>query len=804
MFTYTGQDAPVTETYALDPNGQAKAAQTLFLNDLDPETISFFDFEDETPNSTDATPGRSATAGLTLNATARFNAYGDNGQIPALVRGRNGAIVRLNTSTNRIGTFATSGNQYLYAVGYDGSNPSVPASIPDGTTQTALALEYAPGSAEAGRMAKPFSAFGAYVNDTEAYGTIRLTLTPLGGATAQDPLVIVDYDGIINQGNTGLTPGNSQVTFIGFADFDSQYERIDISFTNRKAPAPGRVVEDNEAFGFDDFVVGELNQVFVPNEVIETRRVLDQVDEPGWRLLSAPVRGVTVADLAAQNLVQGVPAGDGTPAQYPEAGSNFYWEYGGGTRWDYIPVPSTSTVLRPGRGFWWYWYDLELTPDPTGAGGGTSASVELDNFQLMGNGPALRGTFSESFDDNTDCASNAAICPLGRERNGAPPPSVELPTGTQTPRENFTPADDDYYMVGNPFPFPMDFSAITATGGTLAAQGVIWNPDTQSETFPRTGEDIAFDGPGSYEMVFADPPTGEQGAVAVWNGILVEVAKNPVAGDILGEPVVFTFDPVVAATEEQPLFHGKDGTPEASAEAYIRFGLFGETLSGAKTRDEIAYLRFTEGATFGWDPTDASKPAWPGGPVGLVALEGYRDGAPAAHAVMALPPRAASRRTPLSLKLSEPGTYELVWRSEGLGGNLYDLITGEAVWLSAGRYTFTSDGTGEEWERRFILRTAARSNQSYSKEEAGAEEAYVGMPSPNPTRGAFTLDVQTEGEATVSVFDALGRRVSEMTLRDSEAGQSVRVSTDGFAPGAYLVVVEAPDVRETRRVTVLR
>ena len=791
MFTYTGQDAPNAPTFQIIPNSQAAAAQALFLEDLDPATISFFDFEGLTPDNTDTTPARAVNNAGSLTTIARFDAYGASGEIPTQVIGRNEAVVRLVNNTNQIGTWATSGSQYLLAAAYDGDNFTGGTA---GTTQLALRLQYDAASVSAGRTPKPFSSFGAYITDTEGYGTIRLVLTPFGGGTQ----VIVDYNGILNQGITTTGRGNGQLTFVGFTDYLNQYQTIDIFFTNRKTPADPAQTVTNEAFGFDDFIVGEVNQVLGPEETAVTERVLDQVDEPGWRLLSAPVRGVTVDDLAQQNLVQGVPAGSETPAQYPEAGSNFYWAYGGGTRWDYIPVPTTDTVLRPGRGFWWYWYDLDLTPNPTGAGGGTSVSVELDNFQLSADGSPLTGLFTESFEDNTNCSSDPnEPCPAGRTRNGAPPAQVELPTGTQTPRSNVTPADDDYYMVGNPFPFPMDFSAITASGGTLAAQGVIWNPDNQSGTFPRTGEDIAFDGPGTYEIVFATPPPGGggQGAVAVWNGVLVEVSKTD--GQV-GQPVIFTFDPVVAATSEDPPFHGKSETPEA----YIRFGLFGETASGGKTRDEIAYLRFTDSATFGWDPTDASKPAWPGGPLGLVAPMGERNGEAHAQAVLARPLAAAAGATPLSLLLSETGEYELVWRSTGLTGTVRDLVTGDVVDLSAERYRFSAEGNGEVWTERFVVETSAATGT----EAPEASSLYVGAPMPNPATGAFALDVRlgAAAEATVSVYDALGRRVAEQTARLSASGESVRVSTAGFAPGAYLVVVEAPGVRETRRVTVLR
>lgn len=471
-------------------------------------------------------------------------------------------------------------------------------------------------------------------------------------------------------------------------------------------------------------------------------------------------------------------------------------------RWDYIPVSTTGTELVPGRGFWWYWYDRDINPDDNVLGGGTSESVALDGFFLSAIGDAVAGNPSQQFDDNTNCASDQSSCSFPFTTPNGDPVLAGAPPGTVTPD------DDDFYMIGNPFSFPMDFSAVSASGGTMAAQGFIWNPGNQSGTFPRTGEDVGLDGPGTYEVVFATPPPGEQGAVAVWNGVLVEVTKDvtgatPTTADDPGAPVTFTFDAAVAATTETPLFHGKDGDATATPEAYIQFGLFGETASGAKTRDETAYLRFVDGAQFQWDPMDASKPAWPFGTVGLIGVEGERDGESTFQAVKALPVQAAKRQTTLALKLSEPGTYELVWKSEGLRGRLYDSVTDEHIPLHEGRYVFTADATDGDWAQRFVLKTAPGGLRTAPK-AGDRDEAFVGLPSPNPATDAFALDIATDSEAVVVVFDVLGRRVFETVLRDSKDGQTLRVPTESFTPGAYLVVVEADGVRETRRVTVVR
>ena len=81
----------------------------------------------------------------------------------------------------------------------------------------------------------------------------------------------------------------------------------------------------------------------------------------GWRLLAAPATGITVEDLAAINLVQGVPG------YYPGVGANLLTGYNG-TTWS---SAGTGTTLAPGHGFFWYFYNIEGTP------GGPSTSHAL-------------------------------------------------------------------------------------------------------------------------------------------------------------------------------------------------------------------------------------------------------------------------------------------------------------------------------------------------------------------------------------------------------------------------------------------
>jgi hypothetical protein len=137
----------------------------------------------------------------------------------------------------------------------------------------------------------------------------------------------------------------------------------------------------------------------------------------GWRLLAAPASGVTVDDLAALNLVQGVP-GFYPP---PQAQPNLYTAYDGAA---YTASSGTGEALALGRGFWWYLYDQDLTP------GGPSNSTAL---------PMMLTT------DGTPTASDVSV-PL--HGNG-------------------------WNMLGNPFGTSLDVSGVAGWTGAGSLNSVV-------------------------------------------------------------------------------------------------------------------------------------------------------------------------------------------------------------------------------------------------------------------------------------------------------------------------------------------
>ena len=216
----------------------------------------------------------------------------------------------------------------------------------------------------------------------------------------------------------------------------------------------------------------------------------------GYRLLSAPVTGVTIGDLAAVNLVQGVPAGDGnTQPQYPLAGDNLFTSYDGTA---YAPAPSTGFTVETGRGFFWDLYDAAFTVNnPADFGGGTSESFAIPERRLTAAGKV------------------------------ATPPS-----GSTAVSRAFADNGTGFHMTGNPFAHAMLASAITAD---VPIQNVVqaFQPATSTTA-------------GTYVPIDRTSPTA---ALAVWQGVFAEITSGTGA-------VTFSFD-ATAAVPAQPAFVGR-------------------------------------------------------------------------------------------------------------------------------------------------------------------------------------------------------------------------------------------------------
>ena len=146
----------------------------------------------------------------------------------------------------------------------------------------------------------------------------------------------------------------------------------------------------------------------------------------GWRMMAAPTTAMTVAHLASQNLVQGVPG------YYPTNNPNLYTAFNG-TSW--VPATGASQVVGGGTGFMWYFFNQNVT----GSGGSSSVALPM-----------------------TIAAPAGAAEPTG---------NVAVPLHA---------ANTKWNLVGNPYMTGLDVSSMGtwASGGTLAsAVAQVWDPN---------------------------------------------------------------------------------------------------------------------------------------------------------------------------------------------------------------------------------------------------------------------------------------------------------------------------------------
>jgi len=144
---------------------------------------------------------------------------------------------------------------------------------------------------------------------------------------------------------------------------------------------------------------GSWNSHYLGNIRIYSADDLLVTGSSGWRMLSSPVSGSTVADIAGQNQVQGFDGlaafyGAEAPSDIENASPNLYLAYNG-TSWS--AAGALTDELESGKGFLWYMYDndigvsvsLPFLLSPEGSEPVVDVSVNLhsvgNKFNLLGN-----------------------------------------------------------------------------------------------------------------------------------------------------------------------------------------------------------------------------------------------------------------------------------------------------------------------------------------------------------------------------------------------------------------------------------
>ena len=155
---------------------------------------------------------------------------------------------------------------------------------------------------------------------------------------------------------------------------------------------------------------------------------------PGWYLLGSPTPNTTVDQLAAMNLVAGVPGYYPTFYQGPPATPTLYTAYGA-TGW--TASSGAGEVLASGQGFLWYFWDEAFTPE-----------------------------------EPTTYESSAVVLPATLHAPGA--------INTSDAVRVLHTGGDRFNAMGNPFALPLDLTDIEhwPGGDAVASKGraFVWDP----------------------------------------------------------------------------------------------------------------------------------------------------------------------------------------------------------------------------------------------------------------------------------------------------------------------------------------
>ena len=215
--------------------------------------------------------------------------------------------------------------------------------------------------------------------------------------------------------------------------------------------------------------------------------------------------------------------------------------------------------------------------------------------------------------------------------------------------------------------------------------------------------------------------------------------------------------------------------------------------SGAGTFACAAHLTsFSEFAL----ATDASAPL----PVELVGFEAVRNGA-----AVVLSWTTASETNNAGFAVEARPAAAGAFRELAF-------VAGRGTTAERQTYTYEPDGLAPGRYAFRLRQVDTDGAVRYSAEvEADVEAARVlalGRPAPNPARGAATLafTVAHAGRATLTVHDALGRRVATLFDDDATPGTPYRATLDAgsVAAGAYFVTLRSGDGVRTQPVTVVR
>ncbi len=523
---------------------------------------------------------------------------------------------------------------------------------------------------------------------------------------------------------------------------------------------------------------GARDEFGLSNLSIDVIDAVEIAGNAGWRMLSIPVEGVTVADLAAQNQVQGITGvaalyGNAAPEGIENDAPNLYTSYEAG--WN--APGNVSDVLEIGTGLIWYFYDNDdgiSTPLPfslvaSGASPGSDVSTSMH-------------TSSESVDDGVGGTTDVA-----------------------------------FNLLGNPFAAGLDISGIAdwVAGGSLNSSIVqVWKNDESGwqEGIGHQGEWVLIGGGNN------------DNTVGAWQGFMVE------NDDATGIEY-----PVSARTDG-----GTFLKEQKLVQKRLVFTLEGESAeAGVRTRD-AANLVFDDQADVGWDLLDATQLTPLAGSHATLSFVGDIDGRDVLKVQESQPAGFEGRlELPMAFNVyNMGGDFAISW--DGLSSLpsewqivLTDLHTGQSVNLrEKSGYTF-SYGAGGNIQSKASVGGDEGMHQikplvlSDDKEDSGLrfrltvdsepvsneipgdvpQELELSQNYPNPFNPSTVIRYSVPGQAHVrlTVYDMLGREIAVL-VNEQQAPGSYDVTWDGtdISSGMYLYRLEAGSKSITRRMTLIK
>jgi len=462
----------------------------------------------------------------------------------------------------------------------------------------------------------------------------------------------------------------------------------------------------------------------------------------GMRYLGAPAVGVTVDDLAAQNLVRGVPG------YYPAADPPNLWTAYDAVGAEWVVSAGTGEALEPGRAFRWRMYDRNVgNPD-------VSRSVELP-FTLSTALPANTADVTVALQTGGS-RFNYLANPFGEPLdvtgvfgwpggdNVAPGFGVEVydelaaawvaPTGPVQPWEAFRVRAKGPTVSGDPrtltIPYPAAPSAGPSARGAAAALAAV-DREHGIARLPFTVSGRSADGgplAASFAVAFAD------GARAA-----LDEADAPATAPLAGAALT-------AGARVGGRLLAVDARPFAPGEVPVALDARGAERS----------------LTLRWDAS-----ALPAGlPVVLVDL---------------------ATGTEVDVRTRSSYTFDVAPRAAWT----------EAELDGAGELADASRATD-----RLVLRVGAVLSDAEAIE---AVELTAVAPNPSSSTARVAFAVPASGRARVSVVDVRGREVAVLVDGPVEAGRHEAVlESAGLAAGVYLVRLESGGQVVTRQAAVVR